>query len=163
MEIRLKTGARVKSDAQTIFDEVEASKVDGDVSLQTIVDRAKPKSAPLHSEFTWDKGEAANNWWLHEARKVVQSIEVVHVGGQHTRAWEAVTVIVAPEDPDEKPTSHRVFRSINDVLADPEARSDLLVRAINDFHALRKRYAGLQELAQVHAAIDAAIVKTKAA
>ena len=57
MILRKKRGTRVKADAKTIFDEVEAAKEDGNIDLQTIVDRAKPAAAPLHGEFTWKNGE----------------------------------------------------------------------------------------------------------
>jgi hypothetical protein len=163
MEIRLKKGARVKSDAATIFAAVEAAKIDGDVDLQTLVDQARPKDAPLHNEFTWPDKKAANQWRLHEARKIVQSVEIVYPTKPPTRAWERVMVDVIAETPEEKPQRRSVFRSINEIMADPVTRNDLLVQAIRDYQSLRKRYAGLQELAQVHAAIDGVIVNVQAA
>jgi tRNA A37 N6-isopentenylltransferase MiaA len=163
MEIRLKKGSRVKSDATTIFNAVEAAKIDGDVDLQTLVDQARPKDAPLHNEFTWADKKAANQWRLHEARRIVQSIEIVHHDTPPTRAWESVKVEVVAETPEEKPQRRQVFRSVNEIMADPVARNDLLVQAIRDYQSLRRRYAGLQELAKVHAAIDSVIVDTKAA
>lgn len=162
MEVKLKKGARVKTDAETIFAEIEASKVDGDVSLQTLVDRAKPAKAPLHDEFTWKNSEAANSWRLYEARKVVQSVEVVHEQGNVTRAYESVVVDVVSTDPAKPTKTKHVFRSTDEIMSDPETRSDVLRQAINDFHALRKRYSGLQELAKVHAAIDRVILDATA-
>lgn len=162
MEVKLRKGARVKTDAATIFAEIEASKVDGDVSLQNLVDRAKPAGAPLHSEFTWKNSEAANSWRLYEARKVVQSVEVVRDEGNVTRAYESVVVDVVSTDPEQPAKPKHVFRSTDEVMSDPETRSDVLRKAINDFHALRKRYAGLQELAKVHAAIDRVILDATA-
>jgi hypothetical protein len=163
MEIRLKKGARVKSDATTIFNAVEAAKVNGDVDLQKLVDQSRPKDAPLHQEFTWVDKKAANQWRLHEARKLVQSIEVIHPNTPPTRAWESVTIDVVASEPEEKPQRRQVFRSVNEIMADPVTRNDLLVQAIRDYQSLRKRYAGLQELAQVHAAIDSVIVDVQAA
>ena len=164
MIVRLKRGARVKTDAETIFSAVEASKADGNISLERLVEQAKPKDAPLHKEFTWNNSEAASKWRLQEARYLVRSIEIVHENSPPTRAWEAVTITI-DQDPgvEAPPQVQRVFRSVGEILSDPVQRDELLVQALRDAAAWRKRYAGLQELAQVHQAIDAAIINTEAA
>ena len=162
MIVRLKHGARVKTDAETIFNAVEASKEDGNISLERLVEQAKPKDAPLHKEFTWSDAKAAQKWRLTEARYLVKAVEIVHENTQPTRAWEAVTVTVE-EGTDTPPKTQRVFRSVQEIMADPAQRDELLVQALRDAAAWRKRYAGLQELAQVHAAIDTAILSSKAA
>ena len=164
MIVRLKKSSRVKNSAETVFQAVEAAKDDeGNIDLQSIVDAAKPKNAPLHGEFTWEQRTAANKWRLHEARRVVQSIEVVHEESPATRAWESVTVVEKNADPEDAPKGKRVFRSVEDIMADPAQRDELLVQALRDAAAWRKRYAGLQELAQVFQAIDETILKTRVA
>jgi hypothetical protein len=164
MIFKKKTGSRVSAPAEVIFKELERAKVDGSISLQTIVDNARPKTAPLHGEFTWANGEAADKWRLYEARKIVQSIEIVHESSPATRAYEATTVIVEQDEGSQEPAvSMRVFRSVSDIMADPVARDELLTQAIQDAIAWRKRYAALQELAQVFAALDAVVVTRKMA
>jgi tRNA A37 N6-isopentenylltransferase MiaA len=160
--VRLKQGARVKTDAATIFAAVEASKEDGNISLERLVEQAKPKDAPLHKEFTWNDSKAAEKWRLNEARYLVKAIEVVHENSQPTRAWEAVTIAVE-EGADTPPQVKRVFRSVQEIMDDPAQRDELLVQALRDAAAWRKRYAGLQELALVHAAIDETVLNVKAA
>ena len=95
MKIRLKRGTRIRSDAQTIYSELEAVREEcgGTIDLQRVVDRAKPKTASLHDEFTWSNAEAGKKWRLHEARKLVQSIEVIHTNGKPTRAYESIEVV----------------------------------------------------------------------
>lgn len=158
MEIRLKKGTRVKTDAETIYMEAEACMdAGGNLSLQTLVDRAKKKTAPLHVEFTWDNRVAGNLWRLQEARKLVQAVEVVHDSGTATRAFESVTVVKVSKETETE--TRRVFRSIEDIMADPIQRDELLAQAIKDAVAWRKRYARLQELAKVFAAIDEAVLR----
>lgn len=154
MKIRLKPGTRVKSDVETIYNELEAVRAEnnGDLVLQAIVDRSKPKSAPLHDEFEWNNPKAANQWRLYQARQVSKSVEIIHDGAKPTRAYESVKVIEI--DAEEKPQEKRVFRHIDDIMADPVARADLLSQAIRDAVAWRRRYSGLQELAKVFAALD---------
>jgi hypothetical protein len=154
----------VKTDAATIYSAVEASKEDGNISLERLVEQAKPKDAPLHKEFTWGDKAAAAKWRLQEARYLVRSIEIVHEKSPPTRAWENVTVTVEQDPEIEAPPQvQRVFRSVEEIMADPVQRDELLAQALRDAAAWRKRYAGLQELAQIHMAIDAAIASTKAA
>ena len=157
MIIRLKKGSRVSASAEDVFTEVENAKVDGNVELPILIERARPKGSPLHREFTWDNGVAADQWRLHEARKVVQSVEVIYDDAQPTRAWQSVTVTTT--DDNGKPAARKVFRSIGEILDDPMQRSELLARAISDATLWRRKYADLQELTQIHAAIDDAMLK----
>jgi hypothetical protein len=163
MVIRKKVGSRVNAAPDVIFAELEKAKIDGSISLKTVVDNARPKNAPLHGEFTWTNSEAAEKWRLEEARKIVQSIEVVHNDSPPTRAYEAVTIIGSQTDEGDDVAPQRVFRSVADIMADPAARDDLLTQAIRDALAWRKRYAALQELAQVFAALDQVVVLRKVA
>lgn len=164
MKVRLKQGARTKASADVIHREIEACKVDGVFDLESIVQRAKPKSSPIHDEFTWNNVEAAEKWRLEEARYLARAIEVIHEeASAPTRAWESVTIQAQGTTPGEPDTTKRVFRSIDDIMADPVARDELLIRALKEASSWRRRYANLQELAQVHMAIDQTVTQTKAA
>ncbi len=156
MKMRFRAGYHIKNDVATVFQAIEDAKIDGDVVPQKIVDDAKPKNAPLHEEFEWNGRKAANAFRLYQARKVIQSIEIVHAKIPPTRAYEAVTVVAPPGKP--KPKHRNVFRSVEEVLADPVTRDVLLASAIRDAAAFRKRYAALQELSQVFAAIDSLVL-----
>lgn len=162
MKVVLKRGARIKTDANTVFKELEASKVDGHLDLATVVDRARSVDSPIHSEFTWDDHTAAEQWRLEEARYLVRAIEVVYDQAETkaVRAYESIPVRTATDDSPTPVT--RTYQHIEDVLADPVARSELLTRAMREAAAWRRRYATLQELAQVHAAIDAAVLTNQA-
>lgn len=162
MIIKKKVGTRVSASAEVVFQELERAKIDGSISLETIVANAKPKNALLHDEFTWANSEAAEKWRLLEARKVVQSIEIVHENGQLTRAYEATTITITETQGKESET-RRVFKSVHDIMADPLGRDELLTQAIRDALAWRRRYVGLQELAQVFSALDAVTVGRKVA
>ena len=153
-EIRFKKGARCKAAAETVYNELERVRAlgGGDLELSTLVDESRAANAPLHEEFTWANGEAAAQWRLQQARKVVQSLEVIHDKTPATRKYESVKVLnVVAEEP-AKPK--QVFRTVEDVLANPTTRADLLSQAIRDALAFKRRYAGLSELAGVIAAVD---------
>lgn len=157
MKVRLKKGFHMKTKPNIIFDEIEKAKIDGNINQQALVDNAKPKNAPLHAEFEWNNPKAANAWRIAQARKLIQCLEVIHKEGPPTRAFESITVTEVGKNA--KPGEVKVFRRIDDIMADPVARDDLLAQAIKDAASWRRRYAGLQELAQVFAAIDAVVLK----
>jgi len=58
-----------------------------------------------------------------------------------------------PSSPDEETTT-RAYWTLEDVLQDPQARAELLGRAINEAVAYRKRYSQLSELVLVIDGID---------
>jgi hypothetical protein len=161
MEIRFKKGSRIKSKPEIVHAELERVREigDGDLSLQVLVDESKPKDAALHGEFIWTNTTAANHWRLYQARQVTQSLEVVHEKGPPTRAYESVRVVEAEVN---KPVKIRhVFRTIDDVMANPDTRDELLAQAFREGAAFRKRFHGLQELAKVFAALDDVLLKVK--
>lgn len=162
MEIRFKKGTRIKNDAETVYNELERIRAigEGDIALQTLVDESKPKGAALHDEFEWHNPTAANQWRLQQARKVVQSIEIVNDDSTSVRAYESVKVVSAEADEPAKPK--RAFRSIEDVMGDPETRDELLGQAIRDALHYRKRYQCLQEFSKVFAAFDEVLMEVQA-
>lgn len=166
MEIRFKKGSRVKASPEDTFNEIERIKElgDGDLVLQTLVDESKPKDAVLHDEFEWKNTDAANRWRLFQARRTVQSIELVHGDSPPTRAYESVRLVetVPVNTGMTRTKTKNVFRSIEDILADPETRDELLGQAIRDALAYKKRYHALQELAKVFAALDEVLMEIQA-
>ena len=156
---RFKAGTRIKSPIASVMSEIRRATVDGNVSLQDLVDNAKPKDAPLHCEFEWHNPTAANKWRLEQARKIIQSVEFIPNDSPPVRGYHSVEAIVTKPDGTEK--QKQVFRSVQDILACPESRADLLLQAIRDVQALRKKYAALQELAQVWAALDKTLAEVK--
>ena len=151
MIIRRKKGSRTKTDPQEVHAELERIRNGEPLELQAVVDTSKPKDAVLHPEFEWSNPKAANLWRLHEARRVVQSVEIVdEKSDKPYRAYEA-TIVPASEV---EPEPRRVFRPVEEIMADPDMRDELLAKAINDVLALRRRYSGLQELSQVFSAMD---------
>ncbi len=49
----------------------------GNLTAQSVVDAARPKTSPLHEAFEWDDSAAAESWRLDQARSMIKSIEIV--------------------------------------------------------------------------------------
>ena len=116
----------------------------GILQAETVVSVARDPASPLHSQFTWDDGEAAIEWRLHQARVLISRVVV---------KYDAAT----------GPVEHQVFVSVStdrkaegggyrilaDALSDDELRAQLLADARRDMAAFRQKYARLTELADV--------------
>ena len=150
MEIRRKVGSRISAPAEAVYGELERIRDGGKLLLQSVVDESKPAAAVLHREFEWSNTVAGNKWRLHEARRVVQSVEIVEDKiSKPYRAYESVAV-----ESDGGKSTVRSFLPAEEIMADPDLRDALLGSAIRDVLALKRRYSGLQEMAQVFAAMD---------
>lgn len=49
------------------------------LTRRSIVERAKPKSSPLHRYFDWDDSVAGRRWRLHQAGNLIISVRTVEV------------------------------------------------------------------------------------
>lgn len=154
-----KSGFRAKIDAKKALSEVDKirEKHNGRVTAGRVVDHARPKRNPLHSQFEWDDKIAAEEHRKEEARTMLRSIEVIYTGAQEVgpvRALEVVTEVI-----DEEP--QKVYRSSSEILEDPDARDELLGNAIRDALRFKRRYAVLSELAKIFHELDEFVANAK--
>lgn len=164
MKVLWKTGARVKAKpeaAHKVLEQIRA-KNDGDLRLEDVVAASRPKTAPLHRDFEWDDGVAAQQYRLDQARYIVRSIEVIEDEAPAIQA-RAYQVSYTPAQTEEATKARPVYRSTKEMLADPIARDALLAGAIRDAIAYRRRYRMLSELSQVFRALDEFLTSGEAA
>lgn len=157
--VRLKQGARIKSDPETVYKELERirAKAKGAITPEAVLSAAKAKSAPLHKEFEWDDAKAGHQHRLYQARCIIGSIEVVRVEAPHIQSRAYEVDVVKAENPGEK--ARQVYRTTEDILQDQVSREALITRFIAEVQALRKRYAALSELALIWRAVDTVLDK----
>jgi len=160
IEISWREGAdrHHKTSAKVAYKELERIKkaAGGDLVPSHVVDASRPSSAPLHQEFQWDDVSAAERWREEQARGIIRDVRVVYDQAPSivTRAYQVVNTTAHPNKEGDKPRAVKVYRTTEEILADPGARADLLMQAMRDAQAFRKRYAGLQELWQIFASMD---------
>jgi hypothetical protein len=154
VKVRFKQGAQIKTKPTVVYRELERIRKenDGVLSMAEIVRQSRPKGAPLHNEFEWNNSKAAEKYRQEQARYISRSIEIVRpeTPTVQTRVYESTVIPGASEEDPPK----RVFKRVEDILADPVARDDLLKGAIRDAISFRRRYHALQELSKVSRAID---------
>jgi hypothetical protein len=106
--------------------------------------------------FNWDDGDAARKWRIHEARNIINSIEIKIVDNrgseQFVPAFPNVTIRVSDDN-----EAARVYTTFERVLGDPEATQRVVDGAMRDFKSWRNRYRtfrNLLPLARVYDATD---------
>lgn len=144
-----KSGGLIKkSELKIVMRElVRIEKRDGKLTPEIIVDEARDLTAPLHSFFTWNDGEAAELYRRWEARKLIASVAVVYDGAKERTAVRAFVSLTDADD-------ERGYYGMARVLSDNELRSQMLADALAEVKQWRERYQHLEELAKIFHAID---------
>lgn len=152
MIYRWKDGARLPSsvEAQKAGEELERirTKHNGRLEPEWVVHNAKSPHNPLHDLFEWDDNVAAQNYRVDQARAVIRSLEVVIEQAPEAKPIRAFVSVVQERD--------RSYTSVQHAMSDSDLRKQVLMQALTELEAWRKRYAELVELATVFAAIDEA-------
>lgn len=126
----------------------------GMLSPAAVVDFARNPKTALHSRFTWDNSEAAEQWRLHEARNVIRVYVYVPEGQtEPVRAYVSLR---------QDRHAEGGYRAIRDVLTDEELSEQLLSEALDELRVFRRKYQQLKELHAVFAEIDQLQEKHKA-
>jgi hypothetical protein len=124
------------------------SKKSGTLNPHDVVVFAKNPKTILHSCFTWDDTEAAQQWRLHQARMIIR----------------VVVNVISTED-DEK--EYRMFVSLRadrqagigyrpliSILGDEELKVQMLEEAHEEMQLFKEKYKDLKELTEVFVAMD---------
>lgn len=153
-EARWKPGFRGASKLSAVLADTELQKIrkknKGEAPSAAVVEAARSKRNKLHVLFDWDDASAAQTQREGQAGLIVRSIEVEYeeMPGEWHRKYEITRSEYNPRE--------MVYKSVEDIMQDPEARVELLNRAMGELLAIRRRYSGLQELASIFGAIEAA-------
>lgn len=123
----------------------ELEKTENGLTAQTLLDANRPKDAPLHKEFEWDDATAAEAYRLDQARYILRSLVIVPSEDKPKETVRAVFTI-----------GDGRYESVRTILATPEKKSALMVVALRELSAVKRKYATLEELAVVWAAIEEA-------
>jgi hypothetical protein len=116
---------------------------------EDVVEFARNEDTALHSQFEWDDTEAAHQYRLDQARRVIRlAITIVRTPD----ADRAVPLYVSLM-PD-RALAGGGYRPLIDVLTQREKREQLLRQALSEFERVRKKYDTLLELAPIFSAID---------
>lgn len=115
---------------ELIAQELEALKVAGELQPQSVVDYAKSHpDSELHKHFNWDLKQAANSYWLQQARYLISKCVVIHVEPrEQPQPFRAFFREGRPEAEDEERAGG--YLRTEDMLADPVQRRKIIVTTL---------------------------------
>jgi len=87
-----KPGSRVsKKAAQVIGDTLDDLRSCGEAVTPTaFLDRARPKSSPLHKLYEWDDTRAGEEWRLHQSRRFIGGVRVITVTNRPVKGFHNI-------------------------------------------------------------------------
>lgn len=117
-----------------------------------VVQESKPAKAPLHPCFEWNDSKAATEFRLHQARNI---INIVQVTTTDTRGRKStVPVFINVHEPTEENAHQRTYQPIEVAMNDPETRRTIIEACLNKLLMVRDNYRNLLEFNKVWSAID---------
>ena len=152
--IQWKVGSKMTGSAERVYGELELIRSrDGEITPVAVVEKAEDEGSALHKYFEWDSDKAAERYRLEQARKVLRSIEIIHISAPSAPA-KAYSIVTKPSKDPSKSATRKVYESTEEALKDPIMRDEVLGNAIREAVAFRRKYSALQELSQVFTAMD---------
>lgn len=116
---------------------------DGVLMPEDVVEAARPPHHPLHDKFEWDDGEAAHQYRLEQARRLIRVTVTMLPAMKGHRVVRSFTSLT----PDREKGGG--YRETVVVLSNPDMRKQMLADAMDELRAFRRKYAVLTELAGV--------------
>lgn len=136
------SAARIKADPQIAGQMCEQLEQTVGLTADTLLDANRPKDAPLHDEFEWDDSIAAEEYRKTQARHIIGSLRVV-VGEKEEAPIRAFF-----------PVSKPLYESTKIIFSVPEKTEALMQQALRELGSFQRKYAALEKLQPVFAAID---------
>lgn len=135
----------------TVQQELEQIRKDAGGILRPVdvVEFARDPDTALHSRFTWDDDKAAAEYRLWQARTLIRiCVTVLADDSPPIRAYVSLM--------DDRQDDGGGYRTMYNVLRNPDQRAALLRQAEKDMRRFEQTYRALQELADVIAAMKEA-------
>lgn len=153
MKYKAKSGASFGDDRAQIYGK-ELEKIEkkfGLVTPKIVVQEAKNRKSPLHDYFDWDTKNAAEKYWLVQARTLINHIEItVTMNGeeQEVRAYLNVT------STETNGNTEQVYVTVEKALTDEEYKKQVLETAIREIEYWKYKYSQYKELSEIFDAIS---------
>lgn len=133
-----------KADPQKVADEIDA--LGGEVTPEQLVEAAKDKKSELHKCFDWDNRVAAEKWRKHQARQIMCFLVIRNEDEDGNQQAPVVRYMYKTDTGGYKP-SKMIFKQ------DDEYQK-LLQRVDGELHAIKQKYAYIQERDYIWELID---------
>jgi hypothetical protein len=127
---------------------------EGLMKPEQVVEYARDPSTALHDRFEWDNEVCGDRYRLYQARMLIRAY------GYREPSTEKEHRLFVSLTPDRK-TAGGGYRLITSVLSNKAQRTQLLEDAHEEMMIFRRKYAVLQELSVVFAAMDKVLARRR--
>lgn len=147
--------------AHTAFETIR--KRDGKLTAPAVVDEARPEESVLHEDFEWRDEIAAEKYRQQQARQMISAVRIVwEEKSPPVRAYVNVRLVeqdalsaadamhLAAKEP-----PARCYMPLEEVLEQPQLRTQMLEDARRDAQTFRHKYNTLEAIAPIITGIDA--------
>lgn len=131
-----------------VLEKIEAR--DGKITKESFLEESRPEGSATHGLFEWDDQKAAERYRLVQAGKIIHNLEVHVTVEENAEPVQTKAVVSVTPGRQEKAQ----YVSIETAFSHTNSREIVLANAKRDLECFKQKYAGLQELADVFAAID---------
>ncbi len=159
IEFKSKSGGKLTDEEATTYGQhilkrLKMNKIDM-VKPKEIVEDAKNPSTPYHHYFDWDNKTAGDEWRIHQARNLINSImqiEVIHEESQPVLIRSFVSV---SDEGERGYVPHAV------IIKKPQLIDQVIETALVEAKTWKARYEIYRELSKISRAIDETIEELK--
>lgn len=147
-------------DANIVGQAIEeiGSENEGEIVAAELVNKSRPKRSPTHDLFEWNDGEAAEKYRLEQAKYVIRSVKVVYEPKKgKPRKISAFSNVKSKR----QAMPRRVYVSTTSAMNDTDMRNQILLDALGQLIAWRRKWADLNEIAEEIEAVDSVIKKVQ--
>ena len=133
-----KTASYIKADANIAGKQCEELEKTVGLTAKNLLDANRDESAPLHNEFEWNDGIAAEKYRENQARHIIAClcVKAETVNGKQSEPVRAF-LKTAPESE---------YQSLNVILQSADSHVAMLSMALRELEVFRKKYEMLAEL-----------------
>ena len=142
MVYQWKSGARIAADPQVAGNMCKRLEREGRLTAKDLLDENRPEDAPLHNEFEWNDGIAAENWREQQARNIINSLIICPEKSEPVRGFFKVS------------KAERNYQAVETILQCKDSTQKLLDIACGELLAIRKKYSAIVALSEVWESID---------
>jgi len=121
----------------------------GELTAEAIVSEARNRRNPLHQDFEWNDGKAAEKFRLQQAGDMMRALRIEYLTDRGQKVNTRLLINVA-----ETKDSGTSYHHIKVVLSDREMRERAVDAALARLLAVKREYEHLKELADVFRAIE---------
>lgn len=142
MKYEWKKGFQGKNSAQVVGEVCEQLEQSIGLTAENLLNVSRSEDAPLHNEFEWNDGVAAEKYRTHQARILINHIAIKTEGSSD----EPIRAFFQTEE--------RKYESLEVILRCEDKKRDLLSQAMQELEYFERKYSQLVELSRVFDAID---------